>query len=182
MSDQIRHYKRTPPTFDPEKVEVFLKNIRQGGSFLDSCAAAGLSKDTVRSWINKGGNPRGKSKRACASHVRIEPYYTFTQDFLTASDEGKRTESFAAPHGRRPKPITEEEREKVLDGLRRGWSYGVACREAGIALSTFVSYLRLGGYPRKISPYRRIHPNLVVEPYKSFVADVIQAEDEYFAS
>lgn len=182
MSTEIRHYKRTAPTFDPDKVRVFLDSVRQGHSFLDSCREAGLSKDTVRSWISKGGNPRGKSRRACAPHIRIEPYYTFTRDFIKASDEGKRVEAYASPHGRKPNPIPEDVQEKVLAGIRQGWSYSVACREAGLPLSTFISHLRLGGYPRKVSPYRQIHPKLVREPYKSFVAKVMKAEDTYFAS
>lgn len=182
MTEEIKSYKRKAPTFDQNKVNVFLEELRQGQTFLAACEAAGLSKDTVRSWINKGGNPRGKSRRACASHIHIEPYYTFTQDFLAACDVRKRVEAPAAPHGRKPNPIPAYQQDIIFGGIRHGWSYSAACREAGVPLSTFISYLRLGGYPRKVSPYRSIHPDRVKEPYKTFVANVLKAEDDYFAS
>lgn len=182
MERSIAHYTRQAPAFDSEKIETFLSAVSLGGTFLEACEQADLSKNTVRTWINKGGNPQGKSRRACAANVHVEPYYTFVQRYLDAKSKGVRRNAPGAPHGRRPNEITEEQKILVLDAIRQGWSYQAACTKAGISLSTFVSYLRLGGYPRKVSPYRTIHENHIHEPYKSFAADVVAVEDEYFVS
>jgi len=182
METRIAHYTRKAPSFDEGKVEQFLNYTALGATFLEACERADLSKNTVRTWINKGGNPRGRSKRSCAAHVHVEPYYTFVQRYLVAKDKGLRRNPPGAPHGRRPKEITDEQKTELLNAIRAGWSYQSACTKAGVSLSTFVSYLRLGGYPRKISPYRTIHANHVQEPYKSFVEDVIKVEEEYFVS
>jgi hypothetical protein len=70
----------------------------------------------------------------------------------------------------------------VLRALALGWSFPAACREAKLPYATFISWLRLGGYPQKVSPYRDVSHEYIEEPYKSFVRDVLDAEDNYFAT
>jgi transposase-like protein len=172
----------TPLNYDEQRVQQLLENVRDGQSLAEACRRVDYSPNTIRQWLIKGGDPQSRSRRKCDPSVRVEPYYTFARELRSAMVQGKQRTPPGPPRGRKPLDITPEQREAVLRALSLGWSFPNACREAHLPLATFISWLRLGGYPDKVSPYRSVSPEFIEEPYKSFVTDVLQAEDNYFAT
>lgn len=162
-----------------DKREALLARIREGYPFRKACALAGVSYDTFRWWMLKGADPDSGSRRVCPPTVKVEPYWTFARDVRAAQADGRRYSPPGPRHGRHPSPIPPEAQAVILDGLSRGWSYHDCAREAGVRLSTLLSWLRLGGYPRRLQMTRPLEDRFVVEPYKSFVADVISAEETF---
>lgn len=172
----------SPRTYDEERVQQLLTLVRNGHTLEDACRQTGYSVGTIRTWMIQGGDPQSRSRKVCHTSVRVEPYYTFVRELRSAMAQGKHHTPPGSPRGRRPQDITPEQRDAVLRGLTLGWSFPNACREAKLPLATFISWLRLGGYPDKVSPYREVAPQFIEEPYKSFVQDVLKAEDDYFAT
>jgi hypothetical protein len=172
----------TPENYDEAKVQQLLAFVREGHSLTESCERVGYTLPTIRGWMHKGGDPQSRSRTRRNPSVRVEPFYTFVRELRTTMAQGKQRTPPGPPRGRRPQDITPEQREAVLRALASGWSFPAACREAHLPLATFISWLRLGGYPQKVSPYRSISPEHIEEPYKSFVQDVLKAEDDYFAT
>ena len=162
--------------------ERLLSALRQGYAPQKACAIAGISYATYWTWMLRGADPGSRSKYRCPERIRVEPYWTFAREVRAAIEDGKRATPPGPPRGRTPALLTPEQQAVILDRLKQGWSYAAACRQANVTLSTFSSWLRLGGYPRQLSLHRAIDPAYVTEPYKSFATAVLAAEDSYFGS
>lgn len=162
-----------------EKREKLLHAISEGHSFKRACRLTDVSYDTFRWWMLKGSDPDSHSSRVCPQDIQVEPYWTFARDVRRAESLGKRHSPPGPRHGRLPSPISPEAQTVILDGLSRGWSYHDVSRAADVRLSTFLSWLRLGGYPRRLQMVRPLDPAFITEPYKSFVLAVIAAEETY---
>lgn len=172
----------SPKAIVGETRERLLALLRAGHSLKAACAQTGVRYSTLLVWLSKGGDPESKSKKKCAPHLRWEPYWTFARELRAAQAAG-RTVSLPGPRrGRLPAPLSPEQQAVILDGLERGLTYHALCRQAGVRLSTFVSWLRLGGYPRPLTVSRPLTPDHIVDPYKSFAAAVLAAEERYFGA
>lgn len=182
MTEPTVIYHRQPKTFDPEKNAQLFALVRDGHDLTTACNMVGLAHNTVRDWLLKGGDPASRSRKKCAEHVRVEPYWTFARELREAMTAGRHRVPPGPPRGRRPADITPEQRDAVLRYISQGVAFPIACRDAKLPYATFISWLRLGGYPDPISPYRAVHDLYVEEPYASFVADVQHAEELYFAT
>lgn len=71
--------------------------------------------------------------------------------------------------------ITKEKKDILLKAIREGNYIVTACRLAGISKDTFLDWMCKGGDQRYT---RAVKEEDAVEPYKSFVNDVITAEAE----
>ena len=161
-----------------EKLVFYLK---AGHSLSEAAKLAGANRVTLTQWLQKGADPKTKASiYRCPSYIHVEPYYSFARRIRAAEAIGKQHVLPRRPSGFPPKEITPEQRAAILDALRQGWSYHKACRAAGISLRTFVSYLHRGGYPQQVSMAHPIREEDRVEPYVSFVKDVLRAEEQFF--
>lgn len=154
--------------------------IRHGHTFRTACAKAGVSYYTFHEWMMKGGDPGSRSKHKCPTEYQIEPYYSFARAIRDAEAEGKRIERPRIPTGPQPNPLTDEQRAALLSGFAQGWTIRRIARSAGVTHNTLLSWLHRGGYPRAVSHHVPIDPAGIMEPYKSFVEDVLRAEDAFF--
>lgn len=165
-----------------EPRERLLARIREGYSFRKACALAEVSYDTFGWWMLKGADPGSRSAKVCAADVRVEPYWSFARDVRDAEAIGKRYTPPGPRHGRLPSPLSPEAQTVILDGLSRGWSYHDCARAAGVRLSSFLSWLRLGGYPRRLQMVRPLEEAFITEPYIGFVRRVVAAEEAYLGA
>lgn len=164
-SEQTRRVGRPPTAFTNERANKLADLLEQGYSPKRACSMLGIAVDVYYAWMLKG-------------RLGEEPYVSFRETMLAAIDAGMGRTPPGRRLGRVPSDIPSDKQDQIVEHLRQGRSYHVSCRRAGVNLGTFVSWLRLGGYPRQLSPYRPIAPEHVAEPYRSFAAAVLQAEQD----
>ena len=153
--------------------------LKQGYSLHAACKEADISYYTFREWMQKGGDPASRGT-VCPAHIQVEPYYSFARAIRAAEQEGRSVERPRCVVGPAPKPLTALQRERLLFGFQQGWTLRAIARHADVRLSTLLSWLHRGGYPKRLSFHIPLDPSVITEPYKSFVADVLQAEDRFF--
>lgn len=155
---------RHPRAWDEDAVAALAARLADGWPPRRACDALGLSHDAYLRWMRRAGSGG--------------PHAAFRDRMLAALAAGQGKTPPGPPTGRPPSPIAQEQRVALLDAIRRGWDYHAACREAGVRMTTFAAWLRLGGYPRRLSVYRPVAPEYIAEPYRSFVMDVLGAESD----
>lgn len=173
------HIVRDVNTFSAEEQDIMERRFRAGESPRVVLTSMGRSYWVFREWMKRGGDPEAKQSR-CPDHIIIEPYHTFAQRMRAALTEGKRVLLPKRPHGPHPKPLTAEQREAILDGFRQGLRLHQVSRYAQVPISRLTSWLERGGYPKKLTTMYPIPENEIIEPYKSFVQEVLKAEDAFF--
>jgi lambda repressor-like predicted transcriptional regulator len=154
--------------------------ISQGHSMKSACEKAGVAYPTFRLWMLRGSDPKADPLHKCPEHIRVEPYYSFARRMRQAELRGKRAELPRRPSGPKPAAITPVQRERIMSALRDGWSLHAAARYAGVRLSTLLSWLHRGGFPRRLTAAIPVSPDAIEEPYYSFAQDVLRAEAAYF--
>lgn len=154
--------------------------LREGHTFRTACAKAGVSYYTFHDWMMKGGDPGSRAFHKCPDTLRVEPYYSFARAMRAAEADGRRVERPRMPTGPAPTPITDAQREQIMRGFASGWTIRRIARTAGVTHNTLLSWLYRGGYPKQVSHHVPIDPAGITEPYRSFVEDVLRAEDAFF--
>ena len=162
--------------------EELKKYLREGRGLGESLRLAGISRFTFTEWMLKGSDPKAQGRRqVCPPHIHVEPFYSYARRIREAEDEGKRSNRPIRRRGQNfPADITYDQKRDILYALRQGWSYHEACKYAQVRLSTFLSWLHLGGYPKRVSMALPVHEDDRQEKYVSFVKEVLRAEDEFF--
>lgn len=169
-----------PSALLDQKGDRLLGFLAQGYTVTEACKLADLPYQTVRHWLLRGGDPEATSAMVAPDEYAREPYRTFAFRFREALREGKKRDVPRPPKGRTPKALTEDQQAALCHRLAQGWTYHAACHDAGVTLSTFLSWLRLGGYPRPLAFRHPIDPAYIAEPYAGFVRRVLQAEADAF--
>lgn len=155
--------------------------LRQGYSLPKACAIAGVSSDTVRWWLLKGADPESTSRRVCPQDFILEPFWTFARELRAAQAEGRRHVLPVKRRGPLPGDISQSQQTALLGCLAIGYPFQAACNVAGIRLERLLSWLRLGGYPRQLDQRPPLDSICVIEPYISFVQNVLDAETHAFS-
>lgn len=154
--------------------------LRLGKSRFVACANSGVSYDTFRNWMAKGGD-KSRSKHRLPDDLQIEPYYSFVQAIHAAEQVGKRfPRPIRNPTGPPPAPLSDPQKELAYHGFRQGWNSRAVASHMGVRHSTLLSWLHRGGYPNLQSAHVPLAPAFVVDPYKTFVEEVLRAEDAFF--
>jgi hypothetical protein len=169
-------------TFQLEHQSVFLDLLRSGCPIHEACQRVGVNYDTFYAWMQKGGDPKSHAKGKCLPHVQVEPFWSFARAVRMAQEVGSRQDVPRRHSGRMPNPISDEEQALIIEAIRSGVSYHTACKQAGVKLSRFTSWLRHGGFPRRLTLHPPIPEQDVREPYKSFADAVLAAEEESLGS
>lgn len=173
----------SPPTvlLGPKR-DVFLQALAEGYSPPAACERAGVVYKTYRDWMLKGGNPGGDARHACPPHLQWEPYYSFARDVRAAQATGRQHDQLGSLSGAKPAALSETQQDALCHALAHGFTYHAAAHLAGVRLSTFVSWLRRGGYPRQLSFAKPLLPAFIADPYATFVRRILAAEDSFFAA
>jgi hypothetical protein len=179
MAEIIEKYSPTATRLLGDTERELTKYIEAGYSMKESCRLSGVPYLTFRMWMTKGSDPKADPIHKCPDYIHYEPYYSFARRMRAAEVVGKRQFLPRLPSGPPPADINEEQKAVILYGLRSGWSYHAACNAAKIRLSTFISWLHRGGYPRQVSMAHPVPEEAREEKYVIFVKEVIRAEDEF---
>lgn len=179
---QVVSMVKNPPVFANGETDRFLDLLRQGYSTVEACWALGISYEHFRHWMMRGNDPLSKSPKNCLPEIIVEPYWSFARAVRLADAEGRTTRLLKSDPGRPPLSLDTVQRDKLCREIARGASYHEACHLAHVPLSTFLSWLRHGGYPRQLTSSRVLNPVHIREPYISFVTAVLAAEEESFGT
>lgn len=182
VEGQVVSMVKHSPVFANGETDTFLNLLRQGYSTVEACWVLGISYEHFRHWMMRGNDPLSKSPKNCLPEIRVEPYWSFARAVRLADEEGKTIRLLKSDPGRPPLSIDVRQRDRLCEEIARGASYHEACQIAHVALSTFLSWLRHGGYPRQLTNSRVLNPVHIREPYISFVAAVLAAEEESFGT
>jgi hypothetical protein len=173
---------RTPTLFvdNPGLADLLADLLSAGHSFYSACRLVGVSYQTFRRWMHFGGDPLQATERIVDPETAEEPYRSFATRMREAEREGaqyrKTIYRDRAPKGRKPKDLDLVQRVTLLEWTKAGYPWAAASREAGVSLTTLVSWLRLGGHPAT-APFRKPLPEeQIEEPYRSFVREFMEAE------
>lgn len=162
---------REPVVLQGDVQDRMISLLTSGLSVYASCREVGVSRDTFWRWMRLGEREGAR-----------EPYRSFAARVREAQKNRQPDEELLSavlqPRGRPPYPISDEQREIILQAIREGKSYRQASKRAGILTTTLKSWLRMGGYPNQVTPSPSPPPNKRKEPYISFVRDVLAAEAE----
>lgn len=153
--------------------------LGQGHSLRAACMQANISYYTCRVWLAKGGYTEMRGQK-CPPHIIVEPYHSFAAALAAAIRTGRSVERPRNPTGPEPASLSATQRTRLLEGFTFGWSLRQIARHADVRHSTLLAWLHRGGYPKPVSNNIPIDPAFIVDPYKSFVADVLRAEDAFF--
>lgn len=157
-----------PKALDSAKTSRLVEEIKRGVSPFVACRLAEVSYHTFRRWMRLGNSG-------------YEPYY----QFMVTIDNAMRSAGFDAPYvwgtlkprGRKPADLTKKQRDSIIFAIQQGMSLREASIRADASYSTLKSWLRRGGYHRKLTEAPPIPYVMACEPYKSFVCKVEIAEE-----
>ncbi len=146
-----------------------IDEISRGVSPFIACKLANVTYGTFRRWMRLG-------------NAGYEPYYDFmlrielAQENAGVSYDAAYVGDMVETRGRKPDVITCEQQQIILQGIAQGKSFRESAIDADISYSTLKSWLRQGGYSRKLTEAAPIPFPLAREPYRTFVSNVKKAE------
>lgn len=158
-----------PNSIDETKTQRLIDEISRGVSPFLACRIADVQYGTFRRWMRLG-------------NAGYEGYYQFmirieaAQGMSTVLYDAEYVSGMGEIRGKKPLQLSPLEQDSIIRYLRNGLSLREASLESDVSYSTVKSWLRRGGYSRKLTEAAPVPATLAREPYKSFARNVELAE------